>query len=186
MSSEDLKALFEERRKVTMDSKEIYQITEKIMERWRKFDTPRYQDNLSYGKEVIKQTFEHYFALLNENVHPNAIERILARALELSPKNPNEVFDKVFQQWCQRKDKDWTFRPRSLFFVTDVKWFLDNSKALGHDFGRLEKSEKRERVKREYPIEEIKKLHAKGKSVREIAKQLQISKSTIQRILSKP
>lgn len=168
-----------------MDSKEISQITDEMTKRWEKFDTPRYQNNLSYGKKVIEETLEYYFELLNENIHPNAIERILARALELSPTNPNKVFDKVFQQWCQRKDKDWTFRPRSLFFVTDVKWFLDNSKALGHNFKRFKKSERRERVKREYPIEEIKKLHAQGKSVREIAKQLQISKSTIQRILSK-
>lgn len=154
------------------------------MNHWRKFDTPRYQDNLSYGRKVIEETIECWTKLRSKNLHPNAIVRILARALEESPRDPNKVFKTVLEEWCRRRDVNWTFRPNSLSFINDVRWFLENSKALGYKL-KIPSSTKPKKKRVKYPVKEIKKLHDEGKSIREIAKKLQISKSTIQRILSK-
>jgi hypothetical protein len=159
-------------------------ITDAMMKHWRKFDTPRYQNDLRRGRKVIKETIELWMKLRNRHIHPNAIERILVRVLEISPEDPTKVFEEVLEEWYSRRDVDWTFRPISRSFISDVRWFLENMKALGYEL-KLPLSKKPRKKQAKYPIEEIKRLREEGKSTREIARKLKISKSTIQRILSK-
>ena len=95
----------------------------------------------------------------------------------------DEIVDQVLNEWCEEKDGKWTHHPNTETFIIDIIYFLDNAKAMGYDLKIPAYHERKEHARKEYPIQEIKKLRREGLSIRKIAKQLKIPKSTIHDIL---
>ena len=171
--------------------KTIPDIAEEIRKHWKKYkDFPRMEGNLYRGKGgVLEEVLKFYFTLQNLNFHPNAIKRILARALDVTKTNIEDVIDKVIDEWVENKDKEWDLSDSwSETFVIDITSFLRDAHGRDIDiplFKRFKRRPKKERFRREYPVKEIKKLREQGLSIRKIAKKLDIPKSTIHDILKK-
>ena len=165
---------------------EISKIADAIIEHWRKFDTPRNEGNLSHGKEGVEECLKYWFLLRDLNFHPNAIKRILARALDVTKTNIEDVIDEVIDEWVEDKDDEWDLSESwSETFVIDIFSFLRDAHARDYDIPLFKRRPKKERFKKEYPVEEIKKLREQGLSIRKIAKKLDIPKSTIHDILKR-
>ena len=169
--------------------KTIPEIGEEIRKRWKKYeDFPRYKGNLYRGKEgALEEVLKFYFVLQDLNFHPNAIKRILARALDVTKTNIEDVIDKVIDEWVENKD-EWDLSDSwSETFVIDIASFLRNAHARNYEIPLLKQRAKKERFlrRKEYPIERIKELREQGLSIRKIAKKLDVPKSTIHDILKK-
>lgn len=165
----------------------IPEIAEEIRNNWRKYkDFPRMEANLYQAKEgVVEEILKFYFALQDLDFHPNAIKRILARALDVTKTNIEDVIDKVIDEWVEDKDDEWELEFGNETFVIDIASFLRNAHARDIEIPLFKRRPKKERFRREYPVKEIKKLREQGLSIRKIAKKLDIPKSSIHDILKK-
>jgi len=151
------------------------EIANRMRRHWEKTRGPKEEYYLSFGEEILQKAIFWYSMLRELNYHPNEIEKILSRAIEIS-KNIDEVLNKVLNQWSNEDDEDWTSFPESRNFVIEIRWLL---KTWGYKKLRPQK------VKKKYPIAKIQALRRGGKSLREIERELGISKSTLQRKLAK-
>lgn len=158
----------------------VPEIAENFMGQWKKYDTPRNQMYLAYGRKTLEQVLYHYFLLRDDRIHPKTIKRILERALEINKEDIDSSIIKALNEWYQDKD-DWEHNWNHSSYIANIYWCLENSSIWGYQIEIPKKPTGR--PKKEYPIEEIKKLKIQGYSIREITKRTNTPKSIVQRIL---